>query len=135
MAAVATSVVVLMVVSFWWRFEFGYPRQGRRDWYLAVAGGMFWMDQGPRAKRSTHGWWEVTRFDSWQYWSPWPMGHEVPRGPTWFGLWPLAALASWRALVGFRANRPQRLIGSCVACRYPLRGAAVCPECGIGATK
>lgn len=49
--------------------------------------------------------------------------------PMWMLLLPLTALA----FAGFRAKFRQPGPGQCVACRYTLAGATVCPECGQAA--
>lgn len=50
--------------------------------------------------------------------------------PAWCVFLPLGAF-SW---AGFRAKRRMAMpAGLCTRCRYPLAGAAVCPECGTAA--
>lgn len=45
-------------------------------------------------------------------------------------LWLLALAPAAAAAFGFRAKRRIPRPGECPACRYPLRGAPTCPECG-----
>lgn len=45
-------------------------------------------------------------------------------------LWVLALLFCIPGFAGFVARRRLPVPGSCWACRYPLQGASICPECG-----
>ena len=62
-------------------------------------------------------------------------GHKVPVSPLWVGLAVNTLLFALPAFAGawgwgWVKRRRRRRLGLCLACGYPVKGMARCPECG-----
>jgi hypothetical protein len=131
-AALAVLAIAALTATYWCRMSVVLPTgSGEQKFSVHLVRGSldFWVSSVRFLEpKFILGFVHPEDRTDWTWW------FDGDRGGTYafasLPLWVVALPPLALALVGFRLRRTQPARGCCLACRYPLGGAAICPECG-----